>query len=444
MGLILRLMEPFLQYLDNYKTVDADFMDINNLIYVINQDYYKNKYFLPFYVGDSKIFKMCIQPSSSNLEQKQMFPPLNSMNHPSFIKKKVEITKEIHTISDLLYIIENFQYNEMEEYNIDLKSLHQIKDELLQIHQMIGMDTLKINILHQLLYFLQNLHLNQLSGESASDFKHTVIYGPPGTGKTEIAKLMGKMYSKIGILHRSSNNISSSGDCDANCTSSMQKGLKTQGEEKNTNKYIFKKATRSDLVAGYLGQTAIKTKNVIQESLGGVLFIDEAYSLANNDRSNLDNFSKECIDTLCEALSDHKDNLMVIIAGYEEELNETFFAANKGLESRFIWRFKIDNYTAQELRDIFIKKVLENGWNIEKELQEDSKWFEKNMSHFIYFGRDMELLFSYTKIMHSNRIYGKPIECRKILSLEDLNQGFSLFLKNKKENKRSFIHSMYV
>ena len=88
MGLILRLMEPFLQYLDNYKTVDADFMDINNLIYVINQDYYKNKYFLPFYVGDSKIFKMCIQPSSSNLEQKQMFPPLNSMNHPSFIKKK--------------------------------------------------------------------------------------------------------------------------------------------------------------------------------------------------------------------------------------------------------------------------------------------------------------------------------------------------------------------
>jgi hypothetical protein len=76
-------------------------------------------------------------------------------------------------------------------------------------------------------------------------------------------------------------------------------------------------------VAGYLGQTAIKTKNVIQDCLGGVLFIDEAYAMANSYED--DSFSKECIDTLCEALSDHKNNLMVIIAGYENELNNSFF-----------------------------------------------------------------------------------------------------------------------
>ena len=78
--------------------------------------------------------------------------------------------------------------------------------------------------------------------------------------------------------------------------------------------------TRNDLVAGYLGQTAIKTKDVIKECLGGVLFIDEAYSLGNEEKR--DSFSKECIDTLCEALSDNKENLMVIIAGYEKELKE--------------------------------------------------------------------------------------------------------------------------
>ena len=114
----------------------------------------------------------------------------------------------------------------------------------------------------------------------------------------------------------------------------------------------FKKATRSDMIAGYLGQTAIKTKALITQCLGGVLFIDEAYSLGN------DNFSKECVDTLCEALSDQKDNIMVIIAGYENELNEHFFSLNVGLDSRFVWRFNIDNYVAKDLWEIFKKKII--------------------------------------------------------------------------------------
>ena len=116
---------------------------------------------------------------------------------------------------------------------------------------------------------------------------------------------------------------------------------------------VFKKVTRADLIAGYLGQTAIKTRKVIEECLGGVLFIDEAYALGNNEKS--DSFSKECIDTLCEALSDHKDELMIIIAGYEKELKKCFFEYNEGLESRFVWRFSTEEYSPQELRKIFIK-----------------------------------------------------------------------------------------
>mgnify|MGYP003349594333 CR=1 FL=1 len=115
---------------------------------------------------------------------------------------------------------------------------------------------------------------------------HTVIYGPPGSGKTEVAKIIGRIFSNLGIL----------------------------------NKKIFKKVSRNDLVAGYLGQTAIKTKDMIKASLGGVLFIDEAYSLGNSEKR--DSFAKECVDTLCEALSEHKHNWMVIIAGYEKDLKE--------------------------------------------------------------------------------------------------------------------------
>jgi hypothetical protein len=102
------------------------------------------------------------------------------------------------------------------------------------------------------------------------------------------------------------------------------------------------------------GSNRDKTKQVITDCLG-CLFIDEVYSLSSPDKKS-GHFSKECIDILCEALSEHRDDLMVIMCGYEEEIKTCFFKANDGLESRFIWRFKIEKYTANELMRIFIKR----------------------------------------------------------------------------------------
>jgi replication-associated recombination protein RarA len=270
---------------------------------------------------------------------------------------------------------------------------------------MIGMESLKQSVLNQLLYFIQELHI----GNATSDFKHTVIYGPPGTGKTEVAKIIGKMYSKIGILKSD----------------------------------VFKKVTRSDLIAGYLGQTAIKTKKVIDECIGGVLFIDEAYSLANSD--NPDSFSKECLDTLCEALSDHKNNLMVIIAGYETELNETFFQVNKGLKSRFIWNFTMEPYNSKELMNIFKKLVTEQEWRFENDGVLGERWFEDKKDNFKFFGRDMELLLTFIKISHGRRIYGKSKEIRKNISLDDMNAGYETFLKNKSVKKEPYyMNNIYI
>jgi SpoVK/Ycf46/Vps4 family AAA+-type ATPase len=263
---------------------------------------------------------------------------------------------------------------------------------------------MKKSILDQLLYFIQELHI----GNQISEFKHTVIYGCPGTGKTEIAKIIGNMYSKLGIL-------------------------------KNN---VFKKVTRNDLIAGYLGQTAIKTKKVIDECLGGVLFIDEAYSLASTE--NNDTYSKECLDTLCEALSDHKDDLMVIIAGYDKELEDTFFRVNRGLESRFIWRFKMDPYNHKEMMKIFKKKVFEHEWNFENETEINEKWFSNKKEVFKNFGRDMELLFTYTKIAHGRRIYGKDKELRKKISLPDINNGYEIFLKNRQQKENTFMHTIFI
>ena len=299
--------------------------------------------------------------------------------------------------------------------------LHKIKEPLMNLNNMIGMKYLKENIVDQILFYIQNLHKpilrdtgiseQKIQVDTGNDFMHTVIYGPPGTGKTEIAKIMGQLFTKIGVL----------------------------------NKGTFKKVTRSDLVAGFLGQTAIKTKDVIKECLGGVLFIDEAYSLGSPEKR--DSFSKECIDTLCEALSDHKDNLMVIIAGYETELNECFFGSNQGLKSRFTWRFKTDNYSAEDLYHIFIKKVKNAGWEILDSKEIDVKWFEKHKQTFKFYGRDIETLFAKVKIAHSRRVFCLDDLVKQKITINDLNKGYAMFLKNdtkRDDNMRQIISSMYM
>ena len=306
-------------------------------------------------------------------------------------KTLVNIDVEINNIDDLLSLIDKYKIEPTIKYNINMLALHNIKEPLIELNNMIGMKDLKNNIIDQILYFVQELNKNK---DNSCDFMHTVIYGPPGTGKTEIAKIMGKIYSKIGMLDRGT----------------------------------FRKVTRADLVSGYLGQTALKTRDVIKDCLGGVLFIDEAYALGNNEKK--DSFSKECIDTLCEALSDHKDNLMVIIAGYEDELKECFFKYNQGLDSRFTWRFSTDKYKADDLYKIFLKKVNDIGWQISEDSKINVEWFKKNMDYFKFFGRDMETLLAKTKIAHSKRVFCKPEIEKKKLNLADLNKGFELYLKN--------------
>ena len=320
-------------------------------------------------------------------------------------REKRIINKAINSIQDLIDIINENPIITNIQYNIDLVSLHKILPSLNKLNSMIGMEGVKENIVDQLLYYIQELHLNK---DGTSDFMHTVLYGPPGTGKTEIAQIIGEIFSSLGIL------------------------------KKNT----FKKAIRSDLIAGYLGQTALKTKELINSCIGGVLFIDEAYSLGSHDKR--DSYSKECLDVLCEALSAHKNDLMVIIAGYEDQLQECFFEANQGLESRFCWRFYTEKYSEKELMQIFQKKVDDIGWTLDIKHLEDS-CFKHNVENFTSYGRDMELLLSKVKICHSRRVFTLADEKKTHITSEDIDNGINMFVKHKKkkEDMRSF-QTMYT
>jgi SpoVK/Ycf46/Vps4 family AAA+-type ATPase len=400
------------------KCIEESLLEDKNNISLSSGISYSDK-FLNKYQTDPNLYEERKDKMENTEEKKKerysRFDKEKDKSEKNILEKDqiiVNIQADIKGIQDILQLTETYSIEPHIKYNINMAMLHKIKEPLKELDNMIGMKNLKSNLLDQILYFAQQLHINK---NNNGEYMHTVIYGPPGTGKTEIAKIMGKIYGNIGVL----------------------------------NKGVFKKVTRSDLIAGYLGQTAIKTKDVIKECLGGVLFIDEAYSLGNNEKR--DSFSKECIDTLCEALSDHKDNLMVIIAGYEEELKECFFNYNQGLDSRFTWRFKTDQYKGIDLCDIFLKKIHEIGWTTSIMKTILIEWFEKNILYFAFYGRDIETLLAKIKISHSKRVFCKPENEKKIILLQDLEKGFEMFLsndnvKNRKDShtRKEMLQSIYI
>lgn len=396
------------------------------------------------YLNYNEISRLMLLTSFHNYYEQSPFQMWSAEQQqtPSIVpppKQKIEINAQLNTVSDILSLLDTHPLSENIIYSINLEMLTRIRPELEQLNSMVGMKTLKTAILDQLLFYIQGF-------DGSQDFKHTVLYGPPGTGKTEIAKIMGKMYSKLGVIKKpTQEQISSVKPTPASEALSTLFSCKPIS---NVGTTAFKKITRADMVAGYVGQTALKTKALIQECLGGVIFLDEAYSLGGKDDG--DTFSKECVDTLCESLSNYKENLMFIIAGYEKELKTNFFNMNPGLDSRFVWRFKIDDYSANDLWDIFTLMVKKDPqWKIDTELEKSGQqWFKTHFNKFPCFGRDVETFLFKTKIAHSRRVYGQPPENKGELTLTDLNAGLEKFYSKEvaaeKLEKQRMLNSLYA
>ena len=314
----------------------------------------------------------------------------NESNEDKPVEKKIKYEREIKNIQDLINIIDSGNNYS----NINMESLKKIKQELKDLNGLIGLDELKTSILQQLLYYLQGLH------KFSDDYLHTILSGSPGTGKTTVAKILGNLFSKLGIL--------------------------------SNNKFMI--ARRDNLVGGYLGQTAIKTQKLLDECKGGVMFIDEVYSLGNSE--GRDSYAKEAIDTINLFLSENKHNFMMIVAGYEEEIEKCFFSFNPGLKRRFMWHHKIKDYNAENITEMFIQMIHKQRWKIDDNFTRDNmvEFFKKHFSKFSNFGGDIEKFLTQVKINHSTRVFSLNYQEKKVITKIDLDKSINK-MEIKKKNE---------
>lgn len=250
----------------------------------------------------------------------------------------------------------------------DIGTIEELMEEL---HSLVGLEKVKKDV-DSLVNLVKVMKMREERGMKEVDVSlHLVFSGNPGTGKTTVARLLSKLYCKIGVL----------------------------------SKGHLVEVDRSGLVSGYVGQTAIKTKEQIEKALGGVLFIDEAYALTAKKDGN--DFGIEAVETLLKGMEDNRDDLAVIVAGYPDLMDE-FLASNPGLKSRFNKFIYFDDYKPEELHEIFKSQCKRNGYEADDEALSYVKSFMEeryiNRDENYANARDVRNFFEKAVVEHANRI----------------------------------------
>jgi SpoVK/Ycf46/Vps4 family AAA+-type ATPase len=309
-------------------------------------------------------------------------PELVIVNKKKRPKLIIEQAPPVNNIKDLIAIGKTLKIYK----NIDNVTLWQIIPYLEELDKMVGMNSLKETVFYQVLYYLQNMH----SRNKNQEYLHTIITGNAGCGKTTIAKIMGKLYTNLGVLSKRDN--------------------------------TFTIGYRDDFVAEYVGQTAVKTRKFLESCLGGVLFIDEVYALGPGQKDK-DSFSKEAIDTINVFLSEHKNDFCCIVAGYKDEIKRCFFSVNQGLERRFPWRHDIEEYSEEDLYRIFIKMIDDTKWELTEEVTKQFiiQIIKDNRDLFKHTGGSIETFISKLKMIHSKRVFPLEKEVKFKFTIEDLD-----------------------
>ncbi|MEH2243222.1 AAA family ATPase [Nostoc sp.] len=253
---------------------------------------------------------------------------------------------------------------------------NELQECLERLHSLTGLSDVKSTV-QELVNIAKVAQMQAQAGIKAPLItRHLVFTGNPGTGKTTVARILGEIYKNLGVL----------------------------------SKGHFLEVDRTDLVAEYLGQTAPKTAKVVESSLGGVLFIDEAYSLVPDGHGDM--FGQEAINTLLKMMEDHREDLVVIVAGYKGEMSR-FIESNPGLKSRFARSINFEDYSPPELAEIFKVRCEQHGYLLSKKTLEAVRHlvnqFERQIGE-LGNGRFVRNIFDRCVAIQCNRLaaLGKP------------------------------------
>ena len=264
-----------------------------------------------------------------------------------------------------------------------------LTDLLEEVNNLIGLKNVKSKV-NDLIIYQKIQKMREKEGLNAvKSTLHLSFTGNPGTGKTTVARIIGRIYKQLGLL----------------------------------SKGHFIEVSRTDLIAGYQGQTALKVKNVIEKAKGGVLFIDEAYSITENEQS--DSYGRECITELTKALEDYRNDLVVIVVGYSEPM-KNFFSSNPGLKSRFNTFIEFEDYNTKELLEILISMCKNNDYDLtEKAKVKLNDFFEtelQNKKENFSNGRMVRNIYDDLVMNHARRIVSiKNITKEDLLLITDLD-----------------------
>jgi len=269
-------------------------------------------------------------------------------------------------------------------------------DPYAELDELIGLESVKQEV-RSLANFVKLQKQREAQGlKTAKVSYHLVFYGSPGTGKTTVARIVGRIYKDLGVLKK--------------------------GHTVETD--------RGGLVAKYMGQTALKTDTVIRQALDGVLFIDEAYSLVPEGGNGQD-YGQEVISTLLKRMEDYRDRLVVIIAGYRDEM-QRFIDSNPGLQSRFNRYIDFPDYSADELSEIFKMYMKKNQYTLARDaesyLKEQFDYAVQHKDRNFGNARYARNVFEKSIQQQANRLAGKTNLTRTQLTeltIEDLKGGFA-------------------
>lgn len=266
----------------------------------------------------------------------------------------------------------------------DCQRLTALLPVLNELHAMVGLRGTKDALCHFILFELQN---------TPCYWRHMVITGAPGVGKTSIAVIIAKILNRLG---------------------------RTPSDE-------ITRGNPLNLISDFEGQTKSEVNRVVQEALSksGVLLIDEAPALY--DRKNRDSYGKKCLDMLMQLMDTHREELIVIFAGYKHDMDVNILQSNEGFRRRIQWFFHLDDYTPEELYQIFVQKVTDTQFTLQTPTRFGVSWFQEHYTEFPYLGGSVENWVHKIRTVHTRKSFGFGTKTQ--LPDETIEEGFRLYLQ---------------